>query len=254
MLICFVATLETLLSIEAIDKLDPYNRITPQNRELVAQGTGNFLSGLLGGLPITAVIVRSSANAEAGAKTKLSAFMHGIWLLLAVLFAVPLLNLIPYCALAVILIRTGYNLAKPKMILSVYKQGREQFLPFIITVFAVLLTDLLIGVLIGIAFAVYYLIVHTYRAGYTIREYEIEGKKHFCIELALNVSFLNKKRISEMLDKLPEDSVVEIIGSKSVYIDHDILEIFHDFKAKAKEKNIHLVTKDIPAVETMELH
>ena len=116
------------------------------------------------------------------------------------------------------------------------------------------ITDLLIGVVIGIAFAVYYLIVHTYRAGYTIREYEVEGKKHFFIELALNVSFLNKKRISEMLDKLPEDSAVEIIGSRSVYIDHDILEIFQDFKAKAKEKDIHLVMKDIPEVETMELH
>lgn len=253
-LICFVATLETLLSIEAIDKLDPYNRITPQNRELVAQGTGNFMSGLLGGLPITTVIVRSSANAEAGAKTKLSAFMHGIWLLLAVAFAVKFINLIPYCALAVILIRTGYNLAKPKMIIAVYKQGKEQFLPFVVTVIAVLLTDLLIGVVIGIAFAVYYLIVHTYRAGYTIREYEVDGKKHFFMELALNVSFLNKKRISEMLDKLPENSNVEIIGSKSVYIDHDILEIFHDFKAKAKEKDIHLVMKDIPDVETMELH
>ena len=113
---CFVASLETLLSIEAIDKLDPYNRITPQNREMFAQGTGNLLSGLLGGLPITAVIVRSSANAEAGGKTKLSGFAHGFWLLLVVLFAVQVVNLIPYCVLAVILIRTGYNLAKPKMI------------------------------------------------------------------------------------------------------------------------------------------
>ncbi len=125
LIICFVASLETLLSVTAIDNLDPYNRVSPQNRELVAQGTGNFLSGLLGGLPITAVIVRSSANAEAGARTKLSSIAHGIWLLLAVLFAIPLINLIPYCVLAVILIRTGYNLAKPKMILAVYRQGRE---------------------------------------------------------------------------------------------------------------------------------
>ena len=116
LVICFVASLETLLSIEAIDKLDPYNRITPQNREMFAQGTGNLLSGLLGGLPITAVIVRSSANAEASGKTKLSGFAHGFWLLLVVLFAVQVVNLIPYCVLAVILIRTGYNLAKPKMI------------------------------------------------------------------------------------------------------------------------------------------
>ena len=126
-----VASLETLLSIEAIDKLDPYNRITPQNRELVAQGTANAVSGLLGGLPITAVIVRSSANAEAGARTKLSAFAHGAWLLLLSLLAVPLLNKIPYCALAVILIRTGYQLAKPSRIKAIWRQGREQFLPFI---------------------------------------------------------------------------------------------------------------------------
>src|SRR4030095_14308372 len=119
----------------AIDKLDPYNRITPQNRELVAQGTGNFISGLIGGLPITAVIVRSSANAQAGAKTRLSSFAHGVWLLIAVLFAISWINKIPYCVLAVILVRTGYNLAKPKMFFAIYKQGREQFLPFIVTVF-----------------------------------------------------------------------------------------------------------------------
>jgi MFS superfamily sulfate permease-like transporter len=253
-IIAFVASLETLLSTEAIDKLDPYNRITSQNRELVAQGTGNFVSGLLGGLPITAVIVRSSANAEAGAKTGLSSFMHGAWLLLAVMFAIPLLNQIPYCVLAVILVRTGYNLAKPKMIASVYKQGREQFLPFIVTVIAVLFTDLLIGVLIGIAYALYFLMKHTYRAGFTIKERNVGEALHFTIELALNVSFINKKRFMEMLDSIPANSIVEINGSDSVYIDYDILEIFHDFKSKAHQKNIKLIMKDIPDVETIELH
>lgn len=252
--ICFVATLESLLSIAAIDKLDPYNRITPQNRELMAQGTGNFLSGMLGGIPITAVIVRSSANAEAGAKTKGSSFVHGIWLLLAVLFAIPVINLIPYCVLSVILIRTGYNLAKPKMIISVYKQGREQFLPFIITVVSILFTDLLIGVVIGISYSLYFLIKHTYRAGFTISEKNEGHIKHFKIELALNVSFLNKKKFMEMLDHLPEYSVVEINGSKSVYIDRDVLEIFQDFKAKAHHKHIQLILKNIPKVETIELH
>lgn len=252
--ICFVATLETLLSIAAIDKLDPYNRITPQNRELVAQGTGNFFSGLLGGIPITAVIVRSSANAEAGAKTKLASFTHGLWLLLAVLFAIPVINLIPYCVLSVILIRTGYNLAKPKMIISVYKQGREQFLPFIITVVSILFTDLLIGVLIGIGYSIYFLIKHTYRAGFTLSE-KTEGHiRHFNIELALNVSFLNKKKFMEMLDGLPEYSIVEINGSNSVYIDRDVLEILQDFKAKAHHKHIQLILKDVPEVETIELH
>ncbi|MBK7433622.1 MAG: SulP family inorganic anion transporter [Chitinophagaceae bacterium] len=252
--ICFVATLETLLSIEAIDKLDPYNRITPQNRELVAQGTGNFLSGMLGGIPITAVIVRSSANAEAGAKTRLSGFAHGLWLLLVVLFGISLVNFVPYCVLAVILIRTGYNLAKPRMIWSVYKQGREQFLPFIITVIAILFTDLLIGVLIGLAYSIYFLVKHTYRAGFTIREKTEGHTQHFTIELALNVSFLNKRKISDTLDKLPPYCIAEIIGSDSVYIDNDILEIFQDFKKKAHNKHIQLILKDIPEVETIELH
>ena len=253
-IISLVASMETLLSVTAIDKLDPYNRVTPQNRELVAQGTGNFLSGMLGGLPITAVIVRSSANAEAGAKTKLSSIGHGLWLLLAVLFAIPLLNLIPYAVLAVLLLRTGYNLAKPKMIMAVYRQGREQFLPFAVTVVAILLTDLLIGVVIGCLHALYFLVKHTYRAGYSLKVSSSDGVKHYMIDLALNVSFLNKKRFLDLLDSIPENSVVEINGADSVYIDRDILEIFHDFKSKAEMKNIELSMIDIPDVETIELH
>jgi MFS superfamily sulfate permease-like transporter len=252
--ICFVASLETLLSVAAIDKLDPYNRITPPNRELIAQGTGNLFSGLIGGLPITAVIVRSAANAEAGAKTKLSAVTHGVWLLIAILLAIPIINFIPYCVLAVILVRTGYNLAKPRMIKGIYKQGKEQFLPFLITVVSILLTDLLIGVLIGIGYSIYFLVKHTYRAGFTITEKHEGHLKHYVIELALNVSFLNKKKIIQTLDKLPEYSIVEIQGSRSVYIDHDVLEIFHDFRSKAKTKYIQLILKDIPDVETIELH
>ncbi len=252
--ICFVASMETLLSVTAIDNLDPYNRITPQNRELVAQGTGNFLSGMLGGLPITAVIVRSSANAEAGARTRLSAFAHGWWILLAVLLLTPWLNMIPYCVLAVLLIRTGFNLAKPKMVMAVYRQGREQFLPFIVTVVAILLTDLLIGVLIGITYAIYFLIKHTYRAGYTMKEKHEGHTQHYILDLALNVSFLNKKRIKEVLDQMPAYAIVEINGADSVYIDRDILEIFHDFKSKAHQKHIELRLINIPDVETIELH
>ena len=254
LVICFVASLETLLSITAVDKLDPYNRVTPQNRELIAQGTGNFLSGIFGGLPITAVIVRSSANAEAGGRTRLSSFSHGVWLLLAVLFAIPLINLIPYCVLAVILIRTGYNLAKPKMIFAIYRQGREQFLPFVVTVISILVTDLLIGVVIGVIYAIYFLIKHTLEAGYTLKEKYVGHIKHYTIDLAINVSFLNKKRIMEMLDKLPEYCEVEINGADSVYIDTDILEIFHDFKSKAHRKHIELRMINIPDVETIELH
>lgn len=254
LVICFVATLETLLSIEAIDKIDAQNRITPQNRELVAQGTGNLISGILGGLPITAVIVRSSANAEAGGRTWLSGFTHGLWLLLAVLFATQFVNLIPYSVLAAILIRTGYNLAKPSMVMAVWRQGREQFLPFIITIFAILFTDLLIGVLIGVAYSLYFLIKHTYRAGYTVKERTEGHIRHFTVELALNVSFLNKKRMASVLDQMPEYSVVEIIGTDSVYIDHDILEIIQQFKPKAHNKHIQLMLKDIPEVQTISLH
>lgn len=253
-IICFVATLETLLSTEAIDKLDPFNRITPRNHELIAQGIGNISSGILGGLPITAVIVRSSANAEAKAKTKLSAIMHGIWLLIAVVLFVPVLNMIPYCVLAIILIRTGYNLAKPKMIKAVYKQGREQFLPFIVTVISILFTDLLIGVLIGIGYAIYFLIKHNYKEGISTQIKNIGHAKQYSIDLATNVSFLNKKSLLKQLDEIPEYSVVEINGAHSLYIDRDILEIIQDYKVKAKQKHIQLKLIDIAEVETIGLH
>ena len=252
--ICFVATLETLLSIAAIDKIDPANRITPQNRELVAQGTANFLAGVVGGLPITSVIVRSSANAEAGARTRLSALTHGVWILLTMLFAVSIVNYIPYCVLAVILIRTGYNLAKPKMIVAIYNQGREQLLPFVVTVGAILFTDLLIGIAIGSAYAVYFLIKHTYRAGFTVSEHKEGHTMHYVIRLALNVSFLNKSRIQQLLESIPAYAILEIDGSHSVYIDHDILEIIQQFRAKARHRHIELMTKGIPEVETIEVH
>jgi MFS superfamily sulfate permease-like transporter len=253
-LIGFVASLETLLSVEAIDKLDPYNRITPQNRELVAQGTGNLLSGLLGGLPITAVIVRSSANAEAGGRTRLSAFAHGWWLLLVVLFGLSFVNSIPYCVLAVILVRTGYNLSKPSMYRQVLKQGREQFMPFIVTVIAILFTDLLIGVLIGFAYSIFFLVKHTYRAGFSLQESSRGHIRHFTVNLALNVSFLNKERIKLMLDGIPPYSEVVINGQNSVYIDHDILEIIQDYRAKAHQRHIELSLVNIPEVQTIELH
>lgn len=253
-IICLVATLETLLSIEASDKIDPQNRVTPQNRELVAQGIGNFLSGMVGGIPITSVIVRSSANTEAGAKTRLSSFLHGGWLLLTVLFAASLVKYIPYCVLAVILIRTGYGLARPSMIMGVYKQGREQFLPFVVTIMAILFTDLLIGVFIGIGFAIYFLIKHTYRSGYTVHEMLDGHTRHFSIVLALNVSFLNKKRFLELLERVPEYSIVEINGERSVYIDQDILEIFHAFKTKAAHRHIQLIMRGIPDATIADLH
>ena len=253
-IICIVASLETLLSIEAVDKLDPYNRITPQNRELVAQGTGNILSGLLGGLPITAVIVRSSANAEAGARTKVSGIFHGLWVFVFAFFLASLLNYIPYCVLAVILIRTGYNLAKPRMIRSVYKLGREQFMPFIVTVIAILFTDLLIGVGIGIAYAGYFIFKNTYKAGFTL-DTRTEGiTKHYDFRLAINVSFINKKKLKDELEKIPDHAVVHIDGEDSVYIDYDVIEAINEFKAKAHHKHIRLQLNGIPDVETISPH
>lgn len=253
-IIGFVASLETLLSIEAIDKLDPIHRITGKNREMMAQGVGNILSGLLYGLPITAVIVRSSANAEAGGRTWRSSFSHGLWLLLTLLFLTVLVNKIPYCVLAVLLIRTGYNLAKPSMILDVYKQGREQLLPFIVTVVAVLFTDLLTGVFIGVVYALYYLVKHTYRAGFVVQEVDREHHKKVVIDLALNVSFLNKKKLRDALDKIPAYSEVTINGNDSVYIDHDVLEIIHEFKGKAKQKHMVLQLNGVPEVKTLSVH
>lgn len=253
-IICLVASLETLLSIEAVDKIDPYNRITPQNRELIAQGTGNFFSGIIGGLPITAVIVRGSANAEAGARTKLSGIFHGIWLFVFAFFAASLLNMIPYCVLAVILIRTGYNLAKPKMILSVYKLGREQFIPFIVTLIAILFTDLLIGVAVGVAYASYFIFKNTYKAGFTL-EIKKEGHiDHYFFRLAINVSFLNKKKLKDELEKIPDYSVVHILGAHSVYIDYDVIEVINEFKTKAHHKHIDLHLDGIPDVETISAH
>lgn len=252
--ICVVATLETLLSIEAVDKIDPYNRITPQNRELMAQGTGNFISGLLGGLPITAVIVRSSANAEAGARTKLSGIFHGLWLFVLAFFAAFLLNLIPYCVLAVILIRTGYNLAKPKMIRSVYKLGREQFVPFIVTVVAILFTDLLIGVGIGVAYSAYFIFKNTYKAGFTLQARNEGHSRHYSFRLAINVSFINKKKLKDELEKIPDYSIVDIDGTHSVYVDYDVIEVINEFKTKAHHKHIELHLKGIPDVETIGAH
>jgi len=254
LLMGLIASLETLLSIEAVDKLDPLNRITPRNRELAAQGVGNILSGLLGGLPVTAVIVRSSANAEAGARTRMASFVHGLLLLVAMAFAIPAINRIPYCVLAVLLVRTGVNLAKPSMIRSVYRQGREQFLPFLVTAVAILSTDLLTGVGIGLVYALYFLIKHTFRAGYSVQEVPEGHATRYRIELAMNVSFLNKKRLAEKLDAIPPYSVVEISGERSIYVDHDILEIVHDFRAKAGRKHIQLLLHGVKDAETIELH
>jgi MFS superfamily sulfate permease-like transporter len=243
--IAIIASLESLLSVEAVDKLDPFKRNTPANRELKAQGLGNFVSGLIGGLPITAVIVRSSANIHAGAKTKLSSIFHGLFLLLSVLMFASFLNKIPLACLAALLLVVGYKLARISLFRSMYKLGWDQFLPFIITVVAIQFSDLLKGIAIGMTVSIFFILRNNYKRGYFFhKEDHHEGEK-ITIQLAEDVTFLNKGSIALTLDHLPHNSSVIIDGSKSHNIDADVLEIIHDFKNTAALKQIKLELRNI---------
>jgi MFS superfamily sulfate permease-like transporter len=244
--IAIIASLESLLSVEATDKLDPYKRNTPANRELKAQGLGNFVSGLIGGLPVTAVIVRSSANVNAGAKTKLSAIIHGIMLLGSVIGLAALLNKIPLSCLAALLLVVGYKLARISLFKSMYKMGWDQFLPFIVTVVAIQFSDLLKGIAIGMAFSVFYILRNNYRRSFQFKNEKNHDGEKIVIQLAEDVTFLNKGSIVSTLDQLPNNSTVVIDGSKSHNIDVDVLEIIHDFKSTAVLKKITLELKNIP--------
>lgn len=236
--IAIVASLETLLSVEAADKIDPWKRNTPNNRELKAQGVGNIVSGLLGGLPMTAVIVRSSANVNAGARTKMSAIMHGVYMLAFVLLIPNLLNQIPLASLAMVLIVVGYKLAKVQLFKAMFKLGWDQFLPFIITIIAVVTTDLLKGIAIGFLLAAFYILRNNYRNAFFANRSVDEQGHVYKIQLAQEVSFLNKGSIIKMLDEIPDDSQVLIDGSRSAYIDHDVLELIANFVDNAARRNI----------------
>lgn len=237
--LALVASLETLLSIEAIDDLDPYQRVTNKERELKAQGVGNMLSGLIGGLPITSVIVRSSANVNAGAKTKMSAVYHGILLLVCVAFIPTILNLIPKAALASILIYTGYKLAKPSLFKGYYKKGWDQFLPFVITITAILLTDLLIGILIGIVVGLFFVI----RSNFKTSVFIVHDKNKYLFRLRKDVSFLNKPLFKNKLEEVPDNSFVLIDATRADFIDRDIIEVIEDFMKHAALKNIKVELK-----------
>lgn len=237
--IALVASLESLLSIEAIDDLDPYQRVTPTNRELKAQGLGNLLSGLLGGLPVTSVIVRSSANVNAGARTKMSTIYHGALLLLCVALIPGLLNLIPKAALAAILIFTGYKLAKPALFMAFYKKGMDQFIPFVITIAAILATDLLKGVIIGIGVGLFFVIRSNFRSAVFV----VNDANKFLFRLRKDVSFLNKPIIKHKLEKVPEGSYVLIDASRADFIDKDIVETIEDFMIHAPLKDIQVELK-----------
>ena len=249
-----LATLETLLCIEAIDKLDIHNRITPVNRELVAQGIGNVVCGFLGAIPMTAVIVRGAANVDAGARTKLSSFTHGLFLLVTVLFIPFALNKIPYASLAAILFITGFNLTKPKLFRNMWSLGWKQFLPFILTIVMILMTDLLIGVTAGLLLSVYYIVSNNFRAEYKVQVTEKNGHEVFYIRLNSNVTFLNKVKLKDALDQIPEDSILTIDGTACNFIDYDILEIISEFENKARDRDIEIHLPGIQRVNITAIH
>lgn len=239
-----VGSLETLLCVEAADKLDPLKRVTPTNRELKAQGVGNVLSGLIGGLPVTQVIVRSSANVQAGARTKTSAILHGILILIGVVVLPTALNLIPLATLAAILLIVGYKLAKPSLFVKMAKEGRGQFIPFLATVIGIVFTDLLIGIGIGLSIAIISLLFDNYRLPFDV-EHPPDAPEDVRIVLAQQVTFLNKASIRRVLGAIPDGSIVSIDGTASTFVHSDVVEIIDDFKTAASERNIEVVLKGL---------
>lgn len=239
--IAVVASLETLLSVEATDKLDPYKRQTPTNRELIAQGIGNSVSGLIGGIPITQVVVRSSANVMSGAMTKLSAILHGILLLLSIIAIPRLLNLIPQAVLASVLLVIGYKLANPKGFVQLYKLGKTQFIPFIATVVGIVITDLLTGIVVGLTVGLIVVLLKSYNNSHHMLIKEYEGKKNlFHINFAEEVTFINKGPIMKELNALEKDSFLELDFRKTKVLDYDILEYLDEFSTKARNNNINI--------------
>jgi carbonic anhydrase len=241
--IAAVASIETLLCVEAVDKLDPEKRATSPNRELVAQGIGNMASGLIGGLPITSVIVRSSANVNAQAKSKMSAIIHGALILICVTLIPTILNKIPLASLAAILLVTGYKLCNPALFKKVISHGKYQWVPFVVTVIAIVFTDLLTGVGIGLGVSILALLYGNYKNSYFFHKEKHHQGEAILIHLSEEVSFLNKASIKLTLEHLPENSTVIIDAYDSQYIDHDVLELIRDFKdVQAPLKNIDCKT------------
>ncbi|GAA0877036.1 hypothetical protein GCM10009119_00040 [Algoriphagus jejuensis] len=235
--VAIIASIETLLSVEAGDKLDPQKRNTPASRELVAQGTGNFLSGLIGGLPLTVVIVRTTANISSGSRTKMSAIFHGFLLLILVLTIPNVLNKIPLSCLAAVLFLVGYKLANPAIFINEYKKGFDQFLPFILTVIAILFTDLLIGIGIGMIVGLFFVIKTNFQRSLVVTE--MNG--NYLLKLQKDVSFLNKAPLMKQLSTIPAGSFVILNATKARFIDHDIQELLHDFIETAPSRDIEIV-------------
>ncbi len=245
--IAVVASLETLLGIEAVDKLDPLKRVSPPNRELKAQGLGNMISGLLGGLPLTSVVVRSSANVSAGAITKLSTILHGALMLICVAFIPFMLNKIPLSSLAAILIFTGYKLAKVSLFKELYKKGWDQFMPFVITIAAILLTDLLKGIVVGIIVGLFFMIRSNFRSSVFI----VNDANNYLFRLRKDVSFLNKPIVKQKLEGVPANAYVIIDTTRADFIDKDVIEEINNFLVHAHIKNIKV---EIKKSQTKPLH
>ncbi|MBN9419088.1 MAG: sulfate permease [Candidatus Eremiobacteraeota bacterium] len=245
--IALVASVESLLSVEALDRLDPQNRRTPPNAELLAQGIGNIISGLLGGLPITAVIVRGSVNLAAGATSKRSAILHGAWILVACLGLRNGINAIPLAALAAVLVHVGIKMAHPKNLKEMSKRGWSQLVPYVVTVLAILFTDLLIGICIGTVVSAFFILRNLHVAkGFTVHKSGLITQ----IKLHQEVTFFHKVRLSSVLEAVPAGSVLEIDGSEARTIDHDVLDLLELFKAQAAHKNIEIIFGGISLMES----
>lgn len=238
--IALVASLETLLCVEATDKLDPHKNVTPTNRELFAQGIGNMISGFIGGLPITQVIVRSSANIQSGGRSKLSAIIHGFLLLISVILIPTILNKIPLSVLAAILLVVGYKLAKPTLFKKMYEAGWKQFVPFVVTVAGIVFTDLLIGIGLGLSVGIIVILIKSYQNSHFLHKETTDGNGNGKVKMTLaeEVTFINKGTILKELEALPEGTYLELDVRKTRYLDHDIIEILDDFSVKAKERDI----------------
>ncbi|MES2430340.1 MAG: SulP family inorganic anion transporter [Bacteroidota bacterium] len=251
--IAAVASIETLLCLEAGDKMDPLKRYSSANTELRAQGIGNMCAGLIGGLPMTSVIVRTSANVNAGAKTKLSAIAHGVFLLIAVIAIPSLLNKIPMACLAAILIMIGLKLASPKVFVHMWKAGKFQFIPFIVTVIAVVGIDLLRGVGIGLVVSIFFILRGNMKLAYFFKKEEHHEGETVHMDLAQEVSFLNKAAIKQTLTDLPRNSKLIIDAANTVYIDYDVLGLIRDFvNYGAKDRNITVTLKNFKPAYKME--
>lgn len=240
--LAIVASLESLLSVTAVDELDPKRRVTDKNRELLAQGTGNIVSGLLGGIPVTSVIVRSSANVDSGADSRLSTILHSVWLLLSVALIPFVLNLIPLSALAAVLIATGYKLAKPKLFVERWAQGMTQFIPFVVTVVAILLTDLLIGIMIGVLIGLGFVI---WRSVGDVITY-VETDDAVMVRVRRSLYFIHKPQLQAALARVPDNHTVLIDLSNTNYVDLDGVDIINSFIKSAPFRNLHVVVKGDP--------